>query len=151
MRKHIEPGYRFHRGIRVCATCHLAKASVLMMQAIQRERPDAIFVNSESSEFYQPCCADNEIRRIADFENQRRFIALDLLYGIPVRSDVYAYLLARVRRRRKAETQKQSARSFCAGPSGLADSDAGVDERLGCLVAGTRGHGVGAIRTTRHA
>ena len=77
----------------VRATCHLAKASVLMMQAIQRERPDAIFVNSESSEFYQPCCADSEIRRIADFENQRRFIALDLLYGIAVRSDVYAYLL----------------------------------------------------------
>jgi beta-glucosidase/6-phospho-beta-glucosidase/beta-galactosidase len=77
----------------VRATCHLAKASVLMMQAIQRERADAVFVNSESSEFYQPCCPDKGIRRIADFENQRRFIALDLLYGIPVRSDVYAYLI----------------------------------------------------------
>ena len=76
----------------VRATCHTAKSSVLMMQAIQRERPDAIFVNSESSEFYQPCCPDKEIRRIADFENQRRFIALDLLYGVSVRSDVYAYL-----------------------------------------------------------
>jgi beta-glucosidase/6-phospho-beta-glucosidase/beta-galactosidase len=77
----------------VRATCNLAKACVLMMQAIQRERPDAIFVNSESSEFYQPCCPDKEILRIADFENQRRFIGLDLLYGVPVRSDVYAYLL----------------------------------------------------------
>jgi beta-glucosidase/6-phospho-beta-glucosidase/beta-galactosidase len=77
----------------VTATWHVAKASVLAMQAILRERPDAIFVNSESSEFYQACCPDAEIRRIADFENQRRFIALDLLYGVPVRADVYAYLL----------------------------------------------------------
>lgn len=76
----------------VRATCNLAKASVLTMQAIQRERPDAVFINSESSEFYQACCPDREIRRIADFENQRRFIALDLLYGVPVRGDVYAYL-----------------------------------------------------------
>jgi beta-glucosidase/6-phospho-beta-glucosidase/beta-galactosidase len=76
----------------VRATCNLAKASVLMMQAIQRERPDAVFVNSESSEFYQACCPDREIRRIADFENERRFIALDLLYGVPIRGDVYAYL-----------------------------------------------------------
>ena len=77
----------------VAATCHVAKASVLMMQAIRRERPDAVFVNSESSEFYQACCPDREIRRIADFENQRRFIALDLVYGVPVRGDVYAYLM----------------------------------------------------------
>jgi beta-glucosidase/6-phospho-beta-glucosidase/beta-galactosidase len=77
----------------VRATCNVAKASILMMQAIQRERPDAVFVNSESSEFYQACCADKEIRRIASFENQRRFVALDLLYGVPMRSDMYAYLL----------------------------------------------------------
>jgi beta-glucosidase/6-phospho-beta-glucosidase/beta-galactosidase len=77
----------------VTATRHLAKASVLAMRAIQQERADAIFVNSESSEFYQACCPDKEIRRIADFENQRRFIALDFLYGIQVRADVYAFLL----------------------------------------------------------
>ena len=77
----------------VTATRHVAKASVLAMQAIMRERPDAIFVNSESSEFYQACCPDREIRRIADFENQRRFIALDLLYGVQVLADVYSYLL----------------------------------------------------------
>jgi beta-glucosidase/6-phospho-beta-glucosidase/beta-galactosidase len=77
----------------VTATRHLAKASVLMMQAIERERAEAIFVNSESSEFYQACCPDPEIRRIADFENQRRFIALDLLYAVPVREDIHAYLL----------------------------------------------------------
>jgi beta-glucosidase/6-phospho-beta-glucosidase/beta-galactosidase len=77
----------------VTATRNVARASVLMAEAILAVKPDAIFVNSESSEFYQPCCPDKEIRRIADFENQRRFIALDLLYGVPVRDDVRAYLI----------------------------------------------------------
>jgi beta-glucosidase/6-phospho-beta-glucosidase/beta-galactosidase len=77
----------------VTAIRHLARASVLMMEAILRECPEATFINSESSEFYQPCCPDAEILRIADFENQRRFIALDLLYGVPLRPDIRVYLL----------------------------------------------------------
>jgi beta-glucosidase/6-phospho-beta-glucosidase/beta-galactosidase len=76
----------------VRATLNLARASALAAQAITRERPEALFVNSESSELYQPCCPDPRIRRIADFENQRRFIALDLLYGVPLRADVYCYM-----------------------------------------------------------
>jgi hypothetical protein len=64
-----------------------------MMQAITRECPEATFINSESSEFYQPCCPDPEILRIADFENQRRFIALDLVYAVPVREDIRNYLV----------------------------------------------------------
>jgi beta-glucosidase/6-phospho-beta-glucosidase/beta-galactosidase len=77
----------------VTAIRHLARATVLMMQAIARETPDPVFINSESSEFYQPCCPDPEILRIADFENQRRFIALDLVYGVRLREDIRAYLL----------------------------------------------------------
>ena len=76
----------------VTAVRHLAKANVLMMQAIAAERPDAVFVNSESGEFYQPCCPDPEIRRIAAFENERRFLPLDLLYARPVHEDMRAYL-----------------------------------------------------------
>ncbi len=76
----------------VTAIRHLAKASVLMMKAIARECPDATFINSESSEFYQPCCPDAEILRIADFENQRRFIALDLVYGVSLRPDIREYM-----------------------------------------------------------
>ena len=75
------------------ATRSVAKATVLMEQEILRVNPEAVFINSESSEFYQPCCPDEEIRRIADFENKRRFIALDLLYGNPVSDDVYTYLI----------------------------------------------------------
>ncbi|MBM6581742.1 family 1 glycosylhydrolase [Microvirga sp. BT689] len=76
----------------VTAVRHLAKANVLMMQAIASERPDAVFVNSESGEFYQPCCPDPEVRRIAAFENERRFLPLDLLYAHPVHEDMRAYL-----------------------------------------------------------
>jgi beta-glucosidase/6-phospho-beta-glucosidase/beta-galactosidase len=76
----------------VTAVRHLAKANVLMMQAIAEERPDAVFVNSESGEFYQPCCPDPEIQRIANFENERRFLPLDLLYARPVHESMRAYL-----------------------------------------------------------
>src|SRR6185503_20718834 len=49
-----------------------------------RERPDAVFANSESGEFYQAASPEPEIVRIANFENQRRFLTLDLLYAHPV-------------------------------------------------------------------
>jgi beta-glucosidase/6-phospho-beta-glucosidase/beta-galactosidase len=76
----------------VTAVRHLAKASVLMMQAIATERPDAVFVNSESGELFQACCPDPKVRRIADFENERRFLPLDLLYARSVREDMRVYL-----------------------------------------------------------
>jgi beta-glucosidase/6-phospho-beta-glucosidase/beta-galactosidase len=78
----------------VTAVYHLAKANVLMMHAIAQERPDAVFINSESGEFFQPCCPDPEIRRIADFENERRFLPLDLLYARPVSENMRSYLAA---------------------------------------------------------
>ena len=76
----------------VTAVSHLAKANILMMQAILRARPDAVFVNSESGEFFQPASAAPEIVRIADFENERRFLPLDLLYARPVGEGMRAYL-----------------------------------------------------------
>ncbi|HSV04158.1 MAG TPA: family 1 glycosylhydrolase [Phenylobacterium sp.] len=72
----------------VTASAHLAKATVLMMREILARRPDAVFVTSESSEFYQACCPDPEIRRIADLENERRFLPIDLAYGHPVSEPV---------------------------------------------------------------
>jgi beta-glucosidase/6-phospho-beta-glucosidase/beta-galactosidase len=76
----------------VTAVRHLARANVLMMQAILAGRPDAVFINSESGEFYQPCCPDPEIVRIADFENERRFLPLDLLYAQPVSETMRRHL-----------------------------------------------------------
>lgn len=78
----------------VTAVRHLAKATLLMMQAIAAERNDAVFINSESGEFFQPCCPDPAIQRIADFENQRRFLPLDLIYGRAPRDDIQQYLRA---------------------------------------------------------
>ena len=54
---------RTDEGAFVRAVLNLANASIAMTDAILSERPDAIFVNSESSEFAQPCCPDEEIRR----------------------------------------------------------------------------------------
>jgi beta-glucosidase/6-phospho-beta-glucosidase/beta-galactosidase len=63
------------------AAFNLAGSSVRMTEAILRRRPDAIFVNSESSEFCQPCCPDDRIQQIAQFENERRFLPLDLIFA----------------------------------------------------------------------
>jgi beta-glucosidase/6-phospho-beta-glucosidase/beta-galactosidase len=68
----------------VNACVNLARASIAMSDAILAVRPHAIFVNSESSEFCQPCCPDEEIVRAADLENARRFLPLDLIYAHPV-------------------------------------------------------------------
>jgi beta-glucosidase/6-phospho-beta-glucosidase/beta-galactosidase len=76
----------------VTAVRHLAKANVLMMQAILRERPGAVFINSESGELYQPASPDPEVMRIAAFENQRRFLTLDLIYAHPVNEMMRAHL-----------------------------------------------------------
>lgn len=74
------------------AAMNLAGACVAMTDAILAVRPDAIFINSESSEFSQPCCPDPEIQRIAEFENERRFLPLDLLYAREVSDGMRDYL-----------------------------------------------------------
>ena len=45
-----------------------------MTDAILARRPDAIFVNSESSEYCQACCPDPRDRAHCRFENERRFL-----------------------------------------------------------------------------
>jgi hypothetical protein len=52
-----------------------------MTDAILAVRADAVFINSESSEFSQSCCPEERIDRIAEFENERRFLPLDLIYS----------------------------------------------------------------------
>ena len=76
----------------VTATFNLADASVKMTDAILGHRPDALFVNSESSEFNQACCPDEPIQRMAAFENERRFLALDLIYAHEVGEEMLGYL-----------------------------------------------------------
>jgi beta-glucosidase/6-phospho-beta-glucosidase/beta-galactosidase len=75
----------------VTALKHLVKANVLAMQAILEVRPDALFIQSESSEYFH---ADNpRAIRPAELANARRFLSLDLNYGRRVDSEMYEYLM----------------------------------------------------------
>ena len=76
------------------AAWNLANASIAMSDAILKRRPDAIFVNSESSEFYQPCCPDPHVQQAADAANERRFLPLDLIYAHPLSKPMHDLLRA---------------------------------------------------------
>jgi len=75
----------------VTALKHLVKANVRAMQEILKLRPDAIFIQSESSEYFH---AENPAAiGPAEIENARRFLSLDLNYGHRVDSGMYEYLM----------------------------------------------------------
>jgi beta-glucosidase/6-phospho-beta-glucosidase/beta-galactosidase len=75
----------------VTALKHMVRANVMAMWAIIGVRPDAIFVQSESTEYFH---ADNpQAIRAAEIMNARRFLSLDLNYGKRVDSSTYQYLL----------------------------------------------------------
>jgi beta-glucosidase/6-phospho-beta-glucosidase/beta-galactosidase len=74
------------------AAWNLANASVRMSDAILKRRPDAVLINSESSEFYQPCCPDPHVQQIADAANERRFLPLDLIFAHPLSPDMHKLL-----------------------------------------------------------
>jgi hypothetical protein len=63
----------------------------MAMHAILSVRPDAVFVQSESSEYFH-AESPRALAR-ADFLNDRRLLALDLSYGVPVSAPMYQYLL----------------------------------------------------------
>ena len=75
----------------VTALKHLVRANVLGMLEILAVRPDAIFIQSESSEYTHP--GKPEYIDECEMLNDRRFLSLDLNYGIRVNSSMYAYLL----------------------------------------------------------
>lgn len=75
----------------VTALKHVVKANVLAMSAILDVRPDALFVQSESSEYFH---AENpQAIKAAEILNARRFLSLDLNYGRRVDSEMYEYLM----------------------------------------------------------
>jgi len=75
----------------VTALKHIVKANVLAMQAILDVRPDAIFIQSESSEYFH---AENPAAiKPAEIQNSARFLSLDLNYGHRVDSEMYEYLM----------------------------------------------------------
>ncbi len=75
----------------ITALKHIVKANVLAMAAILEIRPDAIFIQSESSEYFhaqEPDAIGN-----AEILNSRRFLSLDLNYGHRVDSGMYEFLM----------------------------------------------------------
>jgi beta-glucosidase len=74
----------------VTALKHIVKANVLAMGAILEVRPDAIFIQSESSEYFH---AENpRAIKPAEIYNSSRFLSLDLNYGRRVGSEMYEYI-----------------------------------------------------------
>lgn len=74
----------------VTALKNLCRAGILAMEAILEVNPRAIFVQSESTEYYHPVSPEVEAR--AEFLNLRRFLSLDLTYGRHVSAPLYEYL-----------------------------------------------------------
>ncbi|HEY0779990.1 MAG TPA: family 1 glycosylhydrolase [Gemmatirosa sp.] len=75
----------------VTAITHLAAAGKLAAAAIARRRPDAVFVQSESTEITHDLHGVPD--PTTDFNNEVRFLSLDLLYAHQPRGDVALYLL----------------------------------------------------------
>lgn len=75
----------------VTALKHLVKANVLAMRAILAVRPDAIFIQSESSEYFH--AESPAAIGPAELMNAQRFLSLDLNYGRRVDSEMYEFLL----------------------------------------------------------
>ena len=61
------------------------------MHAILKYVPDAVFIQSESSEYVHP--STPKMMKQANFLNERRFIPLDLTYAKNVSAEVYRYLM----------------------------------------------------------
>jgi beta-glucosidase len=75
----------------VTALKNIVRANVLAMIEILKRRPDAIFIQSESSEYFH---ADSPAAiHPAEVMNSKRFLSLDLNYGRRVDSEMYEYLL----------------------------------------------------------
>jgi beta-glucosidase/6-phospho-beta-glucosidase/beta-galactosidase len=78
-------------GAFVNALKHLCQANLLAMHSILKERPDAIFIQSESTQYFHPEAPDCEdaARRF----NEKRFLSFDLTYGHHINATIYEYLL----------------------------------------------------------
>lgn len=74
----------------VTALKHMCKATLLAEQEILKVQPEALFVQSESTSYFHQ--ASPAAHHAAYLENQKRFLALDLIYGHDVSGLTYEYL-----------------------------------------------------------
>ncbi len=98
----------------VTALKHLAKANLLAEEAILKVQPAALFIQSESSEYFH--AADPAAQRRAAAFNHKRFLSLDLSYGHDVRGVMYEYLMDNGMTREEYHwflEKAQALRSYC--------------------------------------
>ncbi len=74
----------------VTALKHLVRANILAEVAILGVQPAALFIQSESTEYFH--AAEPAAQPRADHFNQKRFLSLDLCYGHDVSAHMYEYL-----------------------------------------------------------
>lgn len=77
----------------VTALKHLCRANLLAVREILKVRPDAVFIQSESAEYFHLGAGDPALVRKAEWENERRFLSFDLLYSVPPSTELGLYLL----------------------------------------------------------
>ena len=96
----------------VTALKNVVKANVLAMEAILSVRPDALFIQSESSEYFHaesPGAIPG-----AEMLNSRRFLSLDLNFGKRVDSSMYEFLMDNgMLREEYAWFMSKSLRHYC--------------------------------------
>jgi beta-glucosidase len=75
----------------VTALKHMCRANLLAEEAILEVQPDALFIQSESSEYFH--AGSPGAQHFSEFLNQKRFLSLDLSYGRDVNASMYEFLV----------------------------------------------------------
>lgn len=96
----------------VTALKHVVKANVRAMEQILTVRPDALFIQSESSEYFH--AESPAAIAPAEIMNSRRFLSLDLGFGKRVDSSMYQFLMDNGMTREEYEFfMSKSLRHYC--------------------------------------
>ncbi len=80
-----------HRAF-VTAVKHMCRGNLLAVERILQTRRDAIFIQSESAEYFHLGRGDVASANRARWENELRFLSLDLLFSHRPASDIATYL-----------------------------------------------------------
>lgn len=75
----------------VTALKHIARANIRAEEEILKVQPAALFVQSESTEYFHP--GHPKAQERAEFFNEKRFLSLDLCYGRDVSAKMFRYLI----------------------------------------------------------
>ncbi len=75
----------------VNALKNLCRANILAMQGILKVHRDAVFIQSESAEYFH--AEDPSCQPLSKILNEKRFLSLDLVYGYPITVPMYEFLL----------------------------------------------------------